>query len=63
MKLRMKYLHIACLFLFSGLTACSEKDNISEQEIPTGESEQIVLKLSVPKELVVLRPDIYAFNQ
>ena len=53
MKLRMKYLHIACLFLFSGLTACSEKDNISEQEIPTGESEQIVLKLSVPKELVV----------
>ncbi|MBD3589616.1 fimbrial protein [Bacteroides sp. GM023] len=53
MKLRMKYLHIACLFLFSGLTACSEEDNISGQEIQTGESEQIVLKLSVPKESVV----------
>lgn len=53
MKLKIKYLHIACLFLFSGLTACSEEGNISGQEIQTSESEQIVLKLSVPKESVV----------
>lgn len=53
MKLGLKYLHIVCLFLFSGLTACLEEDSISGKEIYSGESELAVLKLSVPKESVV----------